>query len=118
MQVSLLGFDAVAIFFVCCCGCGPCGQRACVVHMSTALSAAAPIVFEEAMELATGRVERTLLLLGRAVGDQRSTFVIRAASTTCAIGWPGSRSRASTIQLLGHCSRSGQYVASASPDAS
>ena len=38
------------------------------------LSAAAPIVFEEAMELAAGRVEGTLLLLGRAVGDQRSTF--------------------------------------------
>ena len=29
------------------------------------------------MEFATGRVEGTLLLLGRAVGDQRSTFVIQ-----------------------------------------
>jgi hypothetical protein len=29
------------------------------------------------MEFATSRVEGTLLLLGRAVGDQRSTFVIQ-----------------------------------------
>src|ERR1700730_546684 len=77
MLFFLLRIYAVAIFCVCCFGCGPCGQRACVVHKSTSLSAAASIVFEEAMELSTGRIEVTLLLFGPAVGDQRSTFVIQ-----------------------------------------
>src|SRR5674476_818534 len=42
------------------------------------LSAAGPIVFVVTMELATGRVEGTLLLFGRAVGDQRPSFVIQS----------------------------------------
>ena len=167
MLVSLLRFDAVAIFFVCCFELWTLwATRLRCPHVHS-LSAAAPVVFEEAIELSAGRVEGTLLIFGRAVGDERSTFVIEGRehdllrrplsqpralmqvrddlaaeqpqvvamlaqgfgdrselsrwrknglkhSTIC---WPGSRSRSSYIQLPGHCSRSGQYAASASPDA-
>ena len=69
--VSLLRIDAVAIVCVCCCELWTLwATRLRCPHVHS-LSAAAPIFFEEAMEFATGRVEGTLLLLGRAVGDQR-----------------------------------------------
>ena len=66
-----------------------CGQRSCVVHMSTGWLAThysavtigvrvsiCSLLLEEAIELSTSRVEGALLIHGRTVSDERSTFLV------------------------------------------